>query len=182
MYILIDRAALTVLYRCEKIETIRSLTHIELPYYCVSIQEECCLGAFHMYSSQNLRDIFKNLTGGTDPHSHNKEYLAGQISRLCQTITPTDVEPFEVMVQSMQIKNRDKKCYRYVKGSSQPLEVDEQYDPPPLVGDWNAAQALPAPVRIYNGTSARPTAPAPVAKPWGVQQTTEPPKYAPPWA
>lgn len=182
MYILIDRHKMEVLYRCEKVEIVRALTHIELPYVSVAIQEETCLGAFHCYSSQNLRDIFKNLTGGTDPHSHNKEYLAGQISRLCQTIPPTDVEPFEVIVQSMQIKDRDKKCYRYAKGASQPLKVDEQYNPPALIGDWDAAQLLPAPVRMYNGTSVRVMAPAPVAKPWSVQPTTEPPKYAPPWA
>lgn len=175
MYILIDRHKMEVLYRCEKVETVRALTHIELPFTSVAIQEETCLGAFYAYSTQDLRDIFKSLTGGTDPHSHNKEYLAGQISRLCQTATPTDVEPFEVIVQSLQIKGRDKKCYRYTKGASQPLEIDEQYCPSAIRGDWEAAQALSLP-GVYTGK------PAPVQPRSCVSVQTAPPKYAPPWA
>lgn len=175
MYILIDRHKMEVLYRCEKVETVRALTHIELPFTSVAIQEECCLGAFYCYSPENLRDIFKSLTGGTDPHSYNKEYLAGQISRLCQTATPTDVEPFEVIVQSLQVKGRDTKCYRYVKGASQPLETDEQHCPPAITGNWEAAQALPLP-GPYTKQSA------PVQPQSCVSVQTVPPKYAPPWA
>lgn len=175
MYIVIDRFEMEVLYRCEKVETIRALCHIELPNYSISILEETCIGALLQFSVKNLQDLFESLTGGTNPHSHNAQYLAGQVSRLCQTCTPTDVQDFEVIVQSLQIKERDKKCYKYIKGGQRAVEVEENV-PKALIGNWQAAQDLALP-----GAEIKAPSPVKPVQSWATVQTT-PPKYAPPWA
>lgn len=176
MYIAIDLKRMAIVYRCEKVETVRALINIELVHVATAILEENDITAYERFSVRELQKLFEGLTGGSNPNSHNANYLVGQILCLCQTIPPMQVDAFEVVVQSMQLKPHDKDFYRYAKGKSRAENLEEAYDPPPLLGNWKAAQALAL------GT-APAQAVAPVqAQPWAVAPTTTPPKYAPPWA
>lgn len=180
MYVLVNRTDKAIVYRCEKIETLRALANIELSWAKVSILEETNAEAWKHFEVYNLQELFKSLTGGTDPHSHNVEYLIGQVMRLCLTAPVADVDGFEATVQSMQLKPQDKDNYKYVKGQNRAKFLEDPYRPPALRGDWKLAQGLPLP-------SAPATQPSPVqapqpAKSWDVAPNTSPPKYAPPWA
>lgn len=180
MYIAIDMKRLAVVYRHEKIEVLRSLINIELVHVYVGTMEETNFAAYGMFPIEKLQELFKNLTGGTDPHSFNRDYVIGQIIRLCQTIQQTDADSFYTTVQSLQIPAKDLSCYKYHPGASKPIKLEEPYNPPALVGNWEAAQALAMP-------TAQTAQPSPVAAPavtqsWAVAPTATPPKYAPPWA
>lgn len=175
MYILIEVPRMAVLYRCEKVETVRALANIEFVHANTMIFEETNREAYCRFSIENLQNLFKSLTGGTDPHSHNIPYLIGQIIRLCQTIPQSAVDGFEATVQSGQIKLCDKECYRYQKGVSYALKLTAPYKHPALLGNWNAAQGLPLPTR-----QTAPPAPA-IAQPWADKPCATAPKYAPPW-
>lgn len=180
MYVLVDKVQKAVVYSAEKVETLRALANIELSWSKVSILDETNLEAWKMFEVHNLQELFKSLTAGIDPHSHNLDFLAGQVSRLCQTVAPSNVDAFEATVQSLQIKPQDKDFYRYIKGQSRAKMVEDPYRPPALLGDWKAAQGLPL-------TTVQTAQPAPVqaaqhAQPWAVAPSTTPPKYAPPWA
>lgn len=182
MYILLDIRRMAILYRCEKVETLRALANIELSYTPVAVLEEAHVAAYSHYTIENLQELFRNLTGGTNPHSHNGAYLVGQIIRLCQTAQPCNVDNFEVTVQSLQIKPRDKDFYRYAKGQSKPKFLEEPYEPPPLLGNWQAAQGLPLP--SAQTAPATPVQAPRNPQPWAVQPVAAdapPPKYAPPW-
>jgi hypothetical protein len=179
MYVLINAERMEVLYRCEKVETLRALANIELSHIYVSIFEESDPASYSLFSTHGLQQLFKSLTGGTDPHSHNVEYLTGQVIRLCQSSAPSDVDGFEAIVQSLQIKAGDQRPYLYRKGrqTAEPLGIP--YNPPPIVGNWQAAQALPIP----SASTAPHAPPAPAqAQPWAIAPAVTPPKYAPPWA
>ena len=175
MYILIDSRAMQVLYRSQKPETLRCLANIEVAHLATYIFDETNHAAYMGYDATDLQNLFKSLTNGTNPYSHNKEYLVGQIARLCQTLEPTFVDGFEATIQSSQIKPTDLSYYRYAYKQHSPAKVTEPYNPPALVGNWAAAQALPLP-----GTQQSPPAPAQPATMAPMQPTT-PPKYAPPW-
>jgi hypothetical protein len=179
MYILVDKKRMVVVYRCEKVETVRALANIEFAHASTFILEEASLSAYNCLSTFDLQSLFKGLTGGTDPHSHNAEHLIGQVARLCQTAPASNVDGFEVTVQSLQLKPQDTDFYRYAKGQSRAQHLEAPYNPPPLLGDWKAAQGLPLPT----GQTAPPTPAKPVqhAQPWAVAPSTTPPKYAPPW-
>lgn len=179
MYICYDVKREEILYRCEKVETVRALVNIELSNVAVSIWEETNVASYNVFDIHHLQSMFKGLTGGTNPHSFNREYLIGQIVRLCQTAPETDVNAFEATVQSMQIPPRDLSFYQYVKGTNRAKQTTEPYAPPALRGNWQAAQALPLPgsqTALGDGIQAPPVAP-----PLPTVQTP-PPKYAPPWA
>lgn len=180
MYILVDRKRMEVIYRCEKVETLRALSNIEFAHTNVAVLDEASHSAFRTFGVESLQKLFQGLTNGTDPHSHNAEYLVGQVMRLCQSADASDVVDFEVIVQSLQVKQTDKNDYRYRKGEPRPERLTEAYLPPALVGNWKAAQGLPMP-------TVQTSAPAPVQaprqpQPWAVAPATSPPKYAPPWA
>jgi hypothetical protein len=179
MYIAISKVQKAVVYRCEKVETVRALVNIELAHTNVAIFEETHFRAWSAFEISYLQELHENLTNGANPHSRDEEYLIGQLVRLCQTVTPSKVDAFEASVQAMQLKFHDKGNYRYAAGASYAKPVEEPYWPVPLVGNWQAAQALPL-------TRATTQAPAPaqpqaIAQPWANVQTA-PPKYAPPWA
>ena len=180
MYVLVNRTQKEIVYRSEKVETLRALANIELAWAKVSILEESNVEAWKHFEVHNLQELFKGLTGGTDPHSHNVDYLVGQIIRLCLTAPVANVDGFEVIVQALQLKPQDKDNYRYVKGANRPKHLEDPYRPPAIRGNWSAAQGLPLPTV----QTAQPTAPQPQqhAKPWAVAPTASPPKYAPPWA
>ncbi len=176
MFILIDKVQKAVVYRHEKAEVLRALVHIELAHHTTSIFEETNIAAWHMFEVHNLKELFKSLTGGTNPHSADTNYLIGQLIRLCQTAPIANVDGFAVTVQALQLKHNDKGYYRYGKGLSKPMVLEDPFNPLPLLGNWKAAQELPL-------TTGKINAPAPVqAAPWAVQPATVPPKYAPPWA
>lgn len=180
MYVLVNRTDKAIVYRCEKVETLRALANIELSWAKVSILEETNAEAWKDFQVHNLQELFKGLTGGTDPHSHNTDFLVGQIMRLCQTAPVANVDGFEVTVQSLQLKANDKDYYRYAKGQNRANHLEDPYRPRALLGNWKAAQDLPLP-------TGQTHAPAPVqapqhAQPWAVAPSTTPPKYAPPWA
>ena len=180
MYILVDKIQKAVVYRHDKLEVLRALANIELSWSKVSIFEETNQEAWKMFEVHNLQELFKSLTGGTNPHSHNIEYLIGQLVRLCQTASTANVEMFELTVQSLQIKIGDKDYYRYVKGKQRATHLEDPYRPPALLGDWKAAQGLPL---ATPQTPQHAPAQAPQhAQPWAVAPSTTPPKYAPPWA
>lgn len=180
MYVLVNRTDKAIVYRCEKAETLRALANIELSWAKVSILEETNIEAWRHFETHNLQELFKSLTGGTDPHSHNATYLIGQIIRLCQTAPVANVDGFEVTVQSLQLKAQDKDFYRYRKGKSSAEHLEDPYRPPALLGNWVAAQGLPVPSAV---TAPQAPAMAPQqAKSWEVAPTSTPPKYAPPWA
>lgn len=179
MYILIDTERMAIVYRCEKVETIRALANIELSHANSRILEETYKKGYPANVEQ-LQNLFKNLTGGTNPHSFDHNYLIDQIIRLCLSAEPSKVDAFEATVQSMQIKNTDRDYYKYAKGASRATILKEPFVPPPLVGNWKAAQGLPLP-------STAPAQPAPAQaprqpQPWAVAPAATPPKYAPPWA
>lgn len=180
MYVLIDKIQKAVVYRHEKVETLRALVNIELSHSKTSIFEETNIAAWAQFEVHNLQELFKSITGGLNPHSHNAEYLIGQLVRLCKTAPVAKVDAFEATVQSLQIKPQDKDFYRYVCGVSYAKRIEDPYRPPAILGDWKAAQALTL-------TSVATQAPAPaqapaIAQPWAVAPNTTPPKYAPPWA
>lgn len=180
MYILVDRQRMAVIYRCEKVETLRALANIEFAHTGVAILDETSTSAFRTFGVDSLQKLFEGLTNGTNPHSHNADYLVGQIMRLCQSAPPTAVDDFNVALQSLQIKQTDKNDYRYRKGEPRPERLTEAYLPPALVGNWKAAQGLPLP-------TVQTSAPAPAQaprqpQPWAVAPAATPPKYAPPWA
>jgi hypothetical protein len=180
MYIAVSKVQKAVVYRCEKVETVRALVNIELSHTRVSIFEETHHASWELFEVHNLQELYKSLTRGADPHSHNVDYLIGQLTRLCQTVKPNKVDAFEASVQSMQIKFHDKDYYRYTIGKSSATPVNDPYWPAPLVGDWHAAQALPlARPAIQAPAPAQPLA---IAQPWAVAPSATPPKYAPPWA
>lgn len=180
MYVLVDKIQKAVVYRAEKPETLRALANIELSWSKISILEETNLEAWKTFEVHNLQEFFKSLTNGIDPHSHNIEFLAGQLSRLCQTAPVANVDAFEAIVQSMQIKAGDKDFYRYVKGQNRAKHLEDPYRPPALLGNWKAAQGLPL---ATPQTPQHAPAQAPQhAQPWAVAPSTTPPKYAPPWA
>jgi hypothetical protein len=179
MYVLVNKTDKAIVYRCEKLETLRALANIELSWAKVSILEETSISAWNCFETHNLQELFKSLTGGTDPHSHNAPYLIGQIIRLCQTAPVANVDGFEVTVQSLQLKAHDKDFYRYRKGKSCAEHLEDPYRPPALLGDWKAAQNLPVP-SAATAQQAPATAPQ-QAKSWELAPSTTPPKYAPPW-
>lgn len=180
MYVLVNRTDKAIIYRCEKVETLRALANIELSWAKVSILEETNVEAWKSFEVHNLQELFKGLTAGTDPHSHNIDYLVGQIVRLCQTAPVADVDGFEAVVQSLQLKPQDKDNYRYVKGQNRAKLLEDPYRPPALRGDWKMAQALPLPGTV--APQHTPTSAPQQAKSWDVAPSTTPPKYAPPWA
>lgn len=176
MYVLVDKTEKAIVYRHEKVETLRALANIELSHRKVAILDEDNKQAFLGFEVYFLQELFKALTNGVNPHSHNAEYLAGQVMRLCKTAPVASVDAFEASVQAMQIKFHDKDFYRYAKGSSYAQHLEDPFNPPPILGNWQAAQALPLP-------SPQSAPPAPViAQPWAPAPNATPPKYAPPWA
>jgi hypothetical protein len=178
VFILIDKVQKAVVYRHEKPEVLRALVHIELAHHATSIFEETNISAWEVFAVHNLQELFKSLTGGTNPHSADPKYLIGQLIRLCQTTPVANVDGFGVTVQALGIKAKDKDYYRYIKGESKPRSLEDPYNPPPLLGNWKAAQGLPlAPSTNAPQTPIQATT---VADSYTTAQT--PPKYAPPWA
>lgn len=178
MYVCYDVKRGELLYRCEKVETVRALINIELSHTASSIWEETNLSFYNVFDISHLQSMFKGITGGTEPHSFNREYLVGQIIRLCQSAEPTNVDAFEATVQSLQIVPTDRTFYQYVKGSNKARVIAEPCDPPALLGNWQVAQGLPLPNNPMAHASC-PQSPA-IAQTWATVQTVAP-KYAPPW-
>lgn len=181
MFILIDKFRMAVVYRHPKVEVLRALANIELAHVGIRIMEESDPAGFADFTVHQLQDLFKNLVGGVDPHSHNASYIIGQIIRLCQTVPPIIIDGFKATVQSLQIKANSKAFYKYAGDKPLVVELDEPYNPPALVGNWNAAQGLPLPSAPMHAPT--PTQAPATARPWVTPAPpTAPLKYAPPWA
>lgn len=179
MAFIIDTRRMEIVYRHPHREVLRSLINIEFVHTSTAIGDEEDEASIAHFSVDALRKMFKGLTAGIDPHSYDHRYLAGQVLRLVRTAKIVEVNEFDLRVQSMQILFHDKSPYRYAPGQHRAKELEEPYQHPALVGNWQAAQALPL-------TSAQkpaivpamaPAAPV-VAPPW---QAT-PGKIPPPWA
>lgn len=173
MYILVDVKRMLIVYRCEKVETVRALANIEFAHTSTGIFEETNKAAYSRFSVGNLQELFKGLLGGVEPYSSDPVYITNQIIRLCQSATPSKIDAFEATVQSLQLAVKDNGSYKYQLGASKPKRLAEPYEHSPLLGNWEVAQALPL-------TPAPNAAPAPAQAP--VQAIVVQAKYPPPWA
>ena len=176
MYILVDVKRMLIVHRCEKVETVRALANIEFVHSSTGIFEETNKAAYSRFSVGNLQELFKGLLAGVEPFSNDPVYITNQIIRLCQSALPSKVDAFEATVQSLQLGVKDTGFYRYQLGASKPRRLTEPYEHPPLLGNWEAAQALPL-------TAAPNAAPVPTqAAPQAIVAPVAAPKYPPPWA
>ena len=167
MYILIDKEKLTIVHRHHNRATLSFLAHIEVAHTGTVVLNE--RGSFDYFSLSDLYAIYKNTVGEWKHGTH--AVLSEALSEVCESIPPSDVQPFEVMTQAMSIPMNDDTHYRYRKGYGTPLKSGEL---PVLskVGQLSRS-VVPPPV----------TTPAQVAVKASPQQAAEAgPKYPPPWA
>ena len=168
MAFIIDTRRMVVVYRHPHKEVLRSLVNIEFVHTSTAIVDEYDISSFGYFPIEALRKLFMGLTGGTDPHSYDHSYVSGQVARLVQTCKEVVVNEFDLRVQSMQILFHDKESYLYAPGQHRAKELEEPYVHPPLLGNWQAAQAIPlTPANNPAKTPLTPAKPAPVvAPPW----------------
>lgn len=180
MYVLLHKDTMAILYRCEQIETLRALANIEFVDSRLALFEETNRRAYDYLHHSQIDQLFSSLAGSSEPANYPQAKKVDMIMRLCQTLPPSAVEGFEAVVQSLRIKPTDKSCYQYVAGECRPRKLKEPPERVALVGNWEAAQALPSPRTIQSPPQPAQMPANPV--PWAIAPTATPPKYAPPWA
>lgn len=176
MFLLIDKQRMVVVHRHPNNVALRNIAHIEMGHCPGSIFEETEEANWLQFTHTELMLLYKGMT--LVPYTgHAINPLVSILMRLSQTIEPSNIDAFEVMLQANTIKDTDRNFYQYVFGSNKPKLLEDVFEGAARRGSLTQAlaQPLPATVKTYQSP------PIPAAT-WQPSTPKEPPKYPPPWA
>jgi hypothetical protein len=148
MPILLNRETMLVHAKHASSKALSDLANIELAHRHVVIlggpDNDHTLDFFSMYE---LMMLYKNLTGEQAP-TYLRPVLTANIQVLLGTLEDSDLNAFEVAVQSLMVAADAVGSYRYVKGSHKPAPQPTVTEPTPHTGQGLRAAIHPAPAQV----------------------------------
>lgn len=125
MFITIDLERMVVVHKTDDHTTASYLASIELPHVPTLVSAHHLVG-YWKFTDLELRKLYKGITGA-DFIGYGRPQLAAAVVTLIERMPFTDCAKFEVYQQYQSISQKDDARYRYVKGSSKPAPVDDDY-------------------------------------------------------
>lgn len=130
MYVLINRETLAICHKHGDRGTVSLLGKIEVSHskaLVLPVDER----AFLELTEMEIRILHSHVTGekiaGTVFHSLLKDLL-----RVIALLPDSDVNAYEVAQQANSIPFLDTDFYKYVRGSTRPLKLEELFEPEPI--------------------------------------------------
>jgi len=161
MYVLVNCDKMVFAYKHLNNTALGNLAHIEVAHSAVAIFPVDHLASYSRFTDLELKLLHRN-TAGVDHIGFSRDHLVRSVMALGMALPESVFNAFEVEVQARKISMEDQGFYRYVKGSTTPVRLQELFEPEPMALQPGAAlpvaPVLPASVQAAPTVQAKPIA------------------------